>query len=165
VVDNLVRRGRTRGLGTTLITQRAAVINKNVLSQVGGMFFLQMGAPQDLDAVERWMIEQVKPQARIECRRNLPILGRGQAYYLHGGDRSTFSRFTVRTKKTFDSSVTPRMGETPKTMSLGELDEDVALAIDKWLVPKIVSGALEDLSEDDIESFVLGREEDDENEG
>jgi hypothetical protein len=169
VVDNLVRRGRTRGLGNTIITQRAAVINKNVLSQVGAMFFLQMGAPQDLDAVDRWMAEQVKAEARRECRKNLPILGQGQAYYMHGGDRYTFSRFAVRTKRTFDSSATPRMGSVAKTMSLAPLADEDAKKISGFLDTVVESPAFEpalrtegESSDVDTEdSSVLGRDEDD----
>lgn len=169
-VDNLVRRGRTRGLGNTLITQRAAVINKNVLSQVGAMFYLRMGAPHDLDAAERWMAEQVKPEAMRECRRNLPILGQGQAYYLHGGDRYTFSRFTVRVKNTFDSSATPRMGETARTMKLAPLGADDRLKIESFLEGRSApaTGDLVELNErsefdserDDLP--VLGQEADEE---
>ena len=133
VVDNFVRRGRKKGLGGTLITQRAAVINKNVLSQVGAMFFLQMVAPHDLDAVETWMADQVRADVRRECRKNLPILGQGQAYYMRSGDLYTFTRFAVRQKTTFDSSATPRMGEVPRTMMVGDLSKEDRLAIEGQL--------------------------------
>ena len=36
-MEDLVRRGRARGLGITLITQRPAVLNKDVLTQVDGI--------------------------------------------------------------------------------------------------------------------------------
>ena len=143
-VDNFIRRGRTRGLGATLITQRAAVINKNVLSQVGAMFFLRMAAPQDMDAAERWMEEQVRSDVRRECRHNLPILAQGQAYYLRGGDNYTFSRFTVRKKTTFDASVTPRMGREVVPMSLAPLSKEDRQAIDGYL-----NGGVEEVSSDE----------------
>lgn len=167
VVDNLVRRGRTRGLGVTLITQRAAVINKNVLSQVGAMFFLRMGSPQDLDAVEQWMVDgQVRPDARRECRKNLSGLGQGQAYYMRGGDKYTFSRFMVRSKTTFDSSVTPRIGEEPRMMTVMSLSDDDLREIEVYfqgpgfVVPETMKG---DLSpEGELEASVLGQPDDDE---
>jgi hypothetical protein len=165
-VDNIIRRGRTRGIGATLITQRAAVINKNVLTQVGGMFFLQMGAPNDLDAAELWMGDQVKTEARRECRRNLPILGQGQAYYLHGGERYTFSRFTVRTKRTFDSSITPRLGTAKRNMSIAPLTKDDRLKIDAFFNDVVTSDVAEqgrtpfDDGPEELDMPVLGERED-----
>jgi DNA helicase HerA-like ATPase len=40
--EAIVRRGRIRGLGATLISQRAAVINKNVLTQTECLIALQV---------------------------------------------------------------------------------------------------------------------------
>jgi DNA helicase HerA-like ATPase len=37
VTENIVRRGRNAGIGITLITQRPAVLNKDVLTQVDGL--------------------------------------------------------------------------------------------------------------------------------
>src|SRR5207253_4107504 len=45
--EDIVRRGRARGLGVTLITQRAAVISKNVLTQTEVLVCLRVMAPQD----------------------------------------------------------------------------------------------------------------------
>jgi hypothetical protein len=154
-------------LGVTLITQRAAVINKNVLSQVGAMFFLRMGSPQDLDAVEQWMTDgQVRSDARRECRKNLSGLGQGQAYYMRGGDKYTFSRFMVRSKTTFDSSVTPRIGEEPRMMTVMSLSDDDLREIEVYfqgpgfVVPETMKG---DLSpEGELEASVLGQPDDDE---
>jgi hypothetical protein len=112
-LDNLTRRGRLRGIGDTLISQRPAIVNKNLLSQVGTMFFLQMMAPQDLEAVESWLHDNIRGEAKHACRADLPILGRGVAYFLRGGDASIFRKFKVKTKATFDSSSTPKVGGVP----------------------------------------------------
>src|SRR5437588_3369168 len=53
--EDIVRRGRARGLGVTLITQRAAIINKNVLTQTEVLVCLRVMAPQDREAVEAWI--------------------------------------------------------------------------------------------------------------
>ncbi len=50
-MEDLVRRGRARGLGVMLVTQRAAVLNKNVLTQVEVLVVLRTIAPQDREAI------------------------------------------------------------------------------------------------------------------
>src|SRR3972149_3670522 len=45
--ENIVRRGRSRGLGITMITQRSAALNKNVLTQIETLFVLRTTSPQD----------------------------------------------------------------------------------------------------------------------
>lgn len=46
--EDLVRRGGQRGIGVMMATQRAAVLNKNVLTQIGMMVWLRTIAPQDM---------------------------------------------------------------------------------------------------------------------
>jgi hypothetical protein len=50
-----VRLGRIRGLGVTLISQRPAVVNKDVLSQVGALIALGMTGSHDIAAIEDWV--------------------------------------------------------------------------------------------------------------
>jgi hypothetical protein len=124
-IDCLVRRGRVHGLGMTLITQRPAVISKNVLSQVGAMFFLETGAPHDLRAIDDWLHDRITEDVRRQCREELPVLGPGQAFYLRGGEHYRFCKFTVRSKKTYDSSLTPRIGDKrPVAKTYALTDED-----------------------------------------
>ena len=126
--DTMTRRGRFHGIGETLVSQRAAVVNKDLLSQVGYMFLLQMGAPQDLDAVERWLHDNISDGVKQACRADLPVLPKGTAYLLRGGDAPMFRRFKVRRKESFDSSHTPKMGEVVASPVLAELlPEDRAL--------------------------------------
>jgi DNA helicase HerA-like ATPase len=49
-IDDLVRRGRSSGFGVTLITQRAAAINKDVLTQVDLLVAHRTVSPQDRKA-------------------------------------------------------------------------------------------------------------------
>jgi hypothetical protein len=132
-LDNLTRRGRFRGIGDTLVSQRPAVVNKNLLSQVGTMFFMQMVAPQDLNAVDSWLHDNIRGDVKRECRAALPVLGRGVAYYMKSGDRSAFKRFKVRERATFDSSFTPRMGEEVVLPELAPISDEVARAVDEFL--------------------------------
>jgi uncharacterized protein len=107
VLDRIIRRGRTKGLGSVLITQRAAVLNKNVLSQVDTLFLLCMLAPSDLESVSDWLRHVVPVEQRVECLGQLPSLPPGAAFYLRAGASPQFRKFVVRRRDTFDSSYTP----------------------------------------------------------
>ena len=134
VLDRIVRRGRIKGFGATLITQRSAVIAKNVISQIDSLFLLNMVAPADLEAVDGWMRYGVKAEQRMECLRELPNLPPGTAYFMQAGASSTFRRFVVRRRITFDSSRTPKPNEVFTMPELAKPSEqDVAVAV-RWLV-------------------------------
>ncbi len=68
--ENIVRRGRARGLGMTLITQRSAAINKMVLTQVETLIALRTTSPQDRKAIEAWVQYNAASQEIIE---SLPV--------------------------------------------------------------------------------------------
>jgi len=134
VVDRIVRRGRNRGLGVVLITQRPAVIHKNVLSQVDGIVLLNMAAPHDLEAVDSWMKPVVSGSERGLCLQALPNLIQGEAFFLQKGSKKTpLMRFMVRPKETYDSSRTPDIDEpeppTPAISRPGQEIVDVASRI------------------------------------
>ena len=133
VIDRIVRRGRTKGFGATLITQRSAVIAKNVISQIDSLFLLNMVAPSDLEAVDAWMRHGVSAGQRIECLGNLPNLSPGTAYFMQNGAVPKFRRFNVRRRKTFDSSRTPKPNEEFVSPVLATASEDDVAVAKKWL--------------------------------
>ena len=92
-----------------MITQRSAVIAKNVLSQVDSLWLLNMVEPRDLLAVDGWLKHGVTDQQRVECLNQIPKLLPGTSYFLQTGANPKFRRFKVRRKRTFDSSKTPGM--------------------------------------------------------
>lgn len=132
-IDRIVRRGRTKGFGVTLITQRSAVISKNVLSQIDSLFLLNMVAPPDLEAVSDWMRYGIRAEQRMECLGQLPNLPHGIAYFMQGGDVPKFRRFAVRKKKTFDSSRTPRPYEEIVNPVLSRASDSELVVARKWL--------------------------------
>lgn len=113
VVERVVMRGRSRGIGATLTSLRPAVVSKNVLSQVDSLCLMCMVAPNDLRAVAGWLERldhRVSAKQADECLGQLPILPVGTAYFLRGGEHSMFRRFKVRRKRTYDSSRTLVVG-------------------------------------------------------
>jgi|FLYK01.1.fsa_nt_gi hypothetical protein len=65
-MQDIVRRGRGRGIGCTMATQRSAVLNKSVLSQVSVLVAMQMTAPQDIDTVDYWIKHSASKEGREE---------------------------------------------------------------------------------------------------
>jgi hypothetical protein len=136
-IEDLVRRGRARGIGVTLVTQRAAVLNKDVLTQVEVMVALRTISPQDRAAMEAWINVHGTPEQQKEMMQSLPSLPIGEAWFWSPGWLDIFQRVKVRKRETFDSSATPKVGqkaEAPKRLAevnLDELRERIAATIEK----------------------------------
>lgn len=110
--EAIVRRGGLRGLGTTLITQRAAVINKNVLSQLDILIILRTIGPQDQDAVEDYIKRNGSLAERREIMDSLAALAIGEAWLYGPGEEPPLRvRVRIRKRRTFNSSATPKAGE------------------------------------------------------
>lgn len=112
-VEDLIRRGRARGIGVTLVTQRAAVLNKDVLTQVEVLVPLRTIAPQDRDAIDAWVRVHGTPEQREELMGSLPSLPVGTAWVWSPGWLGIFRRVQVRQRETYDSSATPTAGARP----------------------------------------------------
>ena len=129
-IDRFVRRGRKKGLGSTLISQRPAVVNKNVLSQIDSLFLLNMVSPGDLEAVADWLKLRVNAEQRIECLGQLANLSPGVAYFTQSGANPKFRKFAVRKRDTFDSGRTPKPNEELVSPILAKVSpETMAIAI------------------------------------
>jgi uncharacterized protein len=126
--EDIVRRGGQRGIGCTMITQRTAVLNKNVLTQVQILIGLRTIAPQDLDALNAWIDVHGTDAERKELLASLPSLPQGDAWFWSPGWPSAdgiFQRVHVAPIETFDSGATPKPGEKrihPKHLADVDLD-------------------------------------------
>ncbi len=103
--ENIVRRGRSRGLGMTLITQRSAVVNKDVLTQVENLFVLRTTGPQDIKAVSEWVKYHAVDSSMLE---SLSSLEDGEAWIWSPHLLKEFKRFRFNLSQTFDSGATPK---------------------------------------------------------
>ncbi len=109
-VEDLVRRGRARGIGLSLVTQRPAVINKDVLTQVSVLVALRIAGPQDRKAIEEWIRfhgDAIERDLVLSSLGSLPI---GTAWFWSPGWLQVLKRVRVRALRTFDSSATPKIG-------------------------------------------------------
>lgn len=78
--EQIVRRGRVKGFRVMMITQRTAVINKDVLNMAGTMVVLNLSGPQDRDAFERWIEYNATPDQARDILSSLPRLAVGEGW-------------------------------------------------------------------------------------
>jgi uncharacterized protein len=136
-VEDLVRRGRARGLGVSLVTQRSAVLNKDVLTQVEVLVALRTIAPQDRAAIDEWIKVHGTPEQREQLMSSLPSLPIGEAWFWSPGWLDLFQRVQVRKRETFDSSATPEVGkkiQAPKRLAdvdLAAISERMSATIER----------------------------------
>jgi len=79
MMETVVRRGRVKGFIPWLITQRPAVISKNVLSQIDGLVAMKLTSSQDRDAIGDWVEGQADKAQWKSMWAKMPTLQRGQA--------------------------------------------------------------------------------------
>lgn len=109
--ETLVRRGRARGIGVTMITQRPAVLNKNVLTQTECLVVMQITAPQDRKAIGEWVKGNASEDDQKLVDDSLSSLQQGEAWFWSPAWLQTLVRVKIRKARTFDSSATPKPGE------------------------------------------------------
>jgi hypothetical protein len=119
-IEDLVRRGRARGLGMTLVTQRAAVLNKNVLTQIETLIALRTTSPQDRATIDDWVAAHGTAEQRAAVMSSLSSLPVGCAWVWSPGWLDLFRQVQIRRRSTFDSSATPKVGaavRAPQTLA------------------------------------------------
>ena len=127
-IEDIVRRGGQRGIGCTLVTQRSAVLNKNVLTQAQMLVVLRTIAPQDLAAMKAWIDVHGTAEEGKTLMESLPSLPIGDAWFWSPGwptDEGIFKRVHVLPIETFDSGATPKPGQRriiPKNLADVDLD-------------------------------------------
>lgn len=121
--EDIVRRGRIKGIGCTMITQRPQVLNKDVLSQADMLLALGMNHPKDLRAIDDWVSVHADAAQAVEMIESLPSMPVGNGW-IWAPSVNLFQRVAIRPRRTFDSGRTPRAGErsiAPKTLASVDL--------------------------------------------
>ena len=109
-VDRIVRRGRIKGFRVMMISQRPAVLNKNVLTQANTLIAMRLPASQDRKAVELWIRGQADEAQATEVLESLAKLQRGEGW-VWSPEHNMLKRVHFPRISTFDSSRTPDDGE------------------------------------------------------
>jgi hypothetical protein len=110
-VEDLIARGRSSGFGVVLISQRSATLNADVRTQADTIICHRVTAPLDRKAISDWFEENASTQHLKEILQSLATLKNGEAW-AWAPAIDIMSRVQVRLRRTFDSSATPKVGET-----------------------------------------------------
>lgn len=110
-VEDLVRLGRASGIGVSLVSQRPKSVNPNVRTQAEAIICHRLLDKLDRDAVNEWVSSHDDAGRAKDFMASLGGLKNGEAWVWHP-DLDIFQRVQVRKKRTFDSSATPKIGET-----------------------------------------------------
>lgn len=121
-VNKIVRRGRIKGLRPLMITQRPAVIDKSVLSQISTLVAMRLTSPQDRKAVDEWVKGNADADQAREVLDSLPKLAVGEGWIWSPAD-DVLERVTFPPITTFDSSRAPEEGDVPaRPSALADVD-------------------------------------------
>lgn len=100
-VEALVVMGRNRGIGVTLINQRAATVNKDVLTQLDTLLAFRNVSPQDRKALKEW-VEAHSAEGDFEkFMDSLPSLPTGEGWIWSPEFLGIFERIKIRKRETF----------------------------------------------------------------
>lgn len=121
-IEAIVRRGRSRGLGMTMISQRPAVLNKNVLTQADLLVALRVVGVQDHKALTEWTSLHGTREQQRKMIDALPSLPTGEAFFWSPSWLQCFERGKVLARQTFDSSSTPVPGTATAAPKLARID-------------------------------------------
>jgi len=123
-VDRIVRRGRRKGFRCWFITQRPAVLHKNVLTQAESLLLLRLVSTQDRRAVQEWIRAQADEGQEREVFDSLARLGKGDGW-VWMPERGVLERTHFPPIRTYDSSRTPEAGsEGHREVELAPLSDD-----------------------------------------
>ena len=104
-VDEIVRRGGNFLLGATLISQRPAVVNKDILTQCNCLIILRILAKLDKDAVSSWVkeISGRDPKEYAKWYDSLKDLCNGQGWIWHP-ETDLFEKIQFRKRETLHAT-------------------------------------------------------------
>lgn len=128
-VDRLVRLGRNKGYGCTLISQRFATINKDVLTQCENLIALRCIGKHDRDAAADWIGEVVHDtesgQKAEKFMESLTELENGDAWFWSPQWLKEFIHVHFRTRNSFHPGETRSVGQSAKQVEMVGVSEFV----------------------------------------
>ncbi|MFZ2349115.1 MAG: DUF87 domain-containing protein, partial [Candidatus Bipolaricaulis anaerobius] len=125
VIARIALRGRKRGLGAVVISQRSAKVEKDVLTQAGMLFLHRVVHEADMR-----VYGELLPWRKPEAKEIVSHLGIGECIFLSG---TVARKVKVRLRTTFHGGYTPSFCpvESPKLRQVrGRLLEALARAQD-----------------------------------
>jgi hypothetical protein len=113
IFDEIARRGRKRGMGLMVCSQRPSLVDKNILSQCGNQLIGKLIIQNDLKSVAQFFPGKGLP-------KQLTALRPGE-FYAMGGFSPEPRRVTIRQRETRHGGVTPVIGSRVVKPFMGAL--------------------------------------------
>ena len=163
-VDRLIRLGRNNGYGATLISQRYATIQKDVLTQCESLFAGRMIGKPDRKACAEWIAEVVATQeTQKQADRfldSLASLDNGTGWFWSPQVFDLFQQVRIRPRKTFHPGETRSVGVVQKQVTLSNVSEFVERfrkALDKkpHKTPKAFAEPAPRMDDEDLRSEIF----------
>lgn len=120
VVAKIAVIGGNFGYGVVVASQRAATIDKNVLSQCEALIVMGMTHEKDRDTVKGWIDAKDEDGKAIEAFNTLGSLAPGEAWIWWPGE-NRFERFTFRKRKTLHPREMRKLGLKSGSIKLGDM--------------------------------------------
>ena len=121
LMEQIVRRGRVKGFIPWLITQRSAVISKDVLSQVDGLVIFKLTSSNDRKAIGEWVKSQADMEIWNRIWDSFPAMQQGQGVVWIPA-RGILETVQFPLKTTFNSSKAPERGKRTEHRDLKPLN-------------------------------------------
>lgn len=137
-VEALLVMGRNRGIGVSLLNQRMATLNKDLLTQIDVLIAFRSVGPQDRKAFRDWVeVHNEENDTHFnEFMRSVPSLPTGEAWLWSPEFLEKFELIKFRKRNTFH----PDREKIGITFKMPEIKQtDVQTFIDKFKTPKMVS--------------------------
>jgi len=122
IITRLALRGRKRGFGMILISQRSAKVSKDVLTQAELLFLHKIVHPADLN-----VYKELLPLSPSEVKEKAIALRVGEVLFYHNG---YVERRSVRLRRTFHPGYTPMEPSNIlkwKTSDLQDLAREISM--------------------------------------
>lgn len=127
-MEDLAKRGRHRGIGLTVVSQRAQEVAKSVLDLMETVVLLRMTGPRSIKAVQDWInVNANQDESTVRTViASLPTLATGEGWVWSPGFLRLLERVAFPMFSTFDSHATPTPGQArviPKARADIDLDQ------------------------------------------
>lgn len=139
-MEDIAKRGRSRGLGLTLCSQRGQEVSKSILDLMETVVLLRMTGPRTIKAAQDWIrVNADDDTPAHDVIASLPHLQVGEAWVWSPGFLRILKRVHILKFETFDSHATPKPGQprtVPKTradINLAQLGADIAATAQRVL--------------------------------
>lgn len=122
LISRIALRGRKRGLGAFIVSQRSAKVDKDVLSQASLLFLHRVVHEADMR-----VYGELLPWKKGEVKEIVAALETGDCIFLNG---ETIVPLHVRERDTFHAGFTPSL-ETVATPALRQVSQSIIEAIER----------------------------------